>query len=147
MLESSRQLRRNILHERASARHVQHLDASTDRKDRQIGLEGQTNQLDFVLVASGFGRVESRVRRLAVDRRVDVAATSQQKPGRTADDVRGSIRGAVEDPRVAAGALESPSRNQAACRTERWQSGALVYILGGTSIPMRSNARVSWPRT
>ena len=77
-------------------RHVQHLNAAADRKDWQIGLERKANQSDLVFIATGFGWGERRVCRLAVERRIHIAATSQQenaaKDLKTAEETIGNLK-------------------------------------------------------
>src|SRR4051812_15359387 len=58
---------RDMLHERAAAADVQDLDAAADRKQRQGGLTGPPYHLPPVAVTARLGRIESRVRDIAVD--------------------------------------------------------------------------------
>ena len=85
------------------------------------------------------------MRRLAIERRQDVAAAGQQHAVDLAITSAGRSRGAVEDagPRRRRGDRLLVVVRLAARRDgDDWH----VYILAGTAMPMRSNARVSWLR-
>ena len=77
MGERARDLRRNVLHERAAACDVEHLNPAADREDRQLPRASGGDERDLELVAPLFSLVDRRVRGLAISRRRDVGAAGQ----------------------------------------------------------------------
>ncbi len=113
---------RNVLHQRAAAGDVQHLDAAADGEQRQVGVDRASRQLELVVVAAGFGRAGTwdappRHRSTAARRRRRAAA--RRRPGRI--DVGGPVawRGRGRGPRRRRGGW--PPRSRAACCTGRWR--------------------------
>ena len=96
-------LARDVLHERTASRDVEHLDAAADREHGHVRFERARDQLQLVLVASGFGGGERLVRMLAVYRRQHVAAAGEQKPVEIPHHVSRRDPGRVENDRLASG--------------------------------------------
>ena len=56
MLDAAGDFVRDVLHEGAAARDVQHLNAAANREHREIGLDRAPHELDLVVVAAGLRR-------------------------------------------------------------------------------------------
>ena len=70
----------------------------------KAGSDGGADQRDFVLVAAGLRGVKRFVRRLAVERRIDVSAAGEQQAVNACDDIRRLVALVVELDRLAADA-------------------------------------------
>ena len=140
-------LGRDVLDQRAAQRHVQHLHAAADRQERQVGVE-RAARASAISNASRPGSAASNVgvRRLAVERRIDVAAAGQQQAVDARQDVRRASR-RRRRPRSARRRRGGPTpRSRTSAGSGRSRSGAWCaasYIRGGTAMPIRSSARVS----
>ena len=99
----------NVLHERAPARDVEHLDAAADCEQRKIGFDCSSRQLELVVVAAGLGRRVRRVRGLAVDRRQHIASAGQQDAVDRSNDVRRPVDRAVEHTDIGASSPDATS--------------------------------------
>src|SRR4051794_24797085 len=77
---------RNVLHERAAARHVQHLHAAADRQNWKPAPARGANQPELEQVYLRLGRPKLGVRRGAVRGRLDVGPTRQTYAVETIDD-------------------------------------------------------------
>ena len=99
------------------SRDVQNLDAAADCQHRQVGIEGASNQLDFVFVPPRFGGVISGMSSSTVDLGTHVAASGQEQPAGRHGRVSRAIARLVEHPRFAA------------CATDRFL--VVVQLLAG----------------
>ncbi len=138
-------LRRDVLHQRAAAGDVQDLHAAADRENRQVAPARRGNQRDLELVPSRLRLLDRGMRRFAVSRRRHVGAAGQQETADAGERLLDRHR-QVEDARLAADmedrlpvVFELPAR----CDANHGHS----YIRFGTSMPIRSSARVSCART
>ena len=95
--------RRNVLHERASGGDVQHLHAAADREDRHIARDRLTRERDLEPIPLGV-HLCCRVRRFAIQGRVDVETAAQEQAVDAVQALRGIVRG-FENDRLAAGAF------------------------------------------
>ena len=86
VLELGAGLGAHVLKEGPSQRHVEHLDAAAYGKDGQPPLERDVNGRGLENVARGRHLVERRMRRLAVARRVHVAAAREQQAAELAGE-------------------------------------------------------------
>ena len=134
--------RRDVLHERAAERHVHDLQAAADGQDRQVRLDGLPHERDFVLVAAGLRRLVSRVRRLPEEPGIHVAAARQHEGADLPDHACRVVVHGVEHPKFRAGAVQRRlvvGRVRGRCDPDERHG----HILGGTSIPISSRARVT----
>ena len=149
---------RDVLHERAAAGDVQHLDAAADREDRQTRCR-RASPISAISNSSRAGSTSTtrRVRRFAVARRRDVVAAGEQQavdrpirasPDRPSTDRRRGPRRRREGPPAGSprscGTRSMPMRGMG---LRCWgRASRSCYIRAGTSIPIRSSARVSCER-
>jgi hypothetical protein len=87
VIEGRARLARDVLVQAAAERHVEHLEAATDRKQGDVLRERPARQLDLERVARGGDFGGGRVRRLPEARWVDVAAPGQQHPVHALEDL------------------------------------------------------------
>jgi hypothetical protein len=74
-----RDVRGNVLNQRAPSKHIKALSAKTDSEHRQKGLVRVPEQREVERVAVGNHLPETRVRRLTVTCRIDIARTAGKK--------------------------------------------------------------------
>ena len=98
----TRNLIRDVLHERAAGGHVQHLQTAADRQHGQVGLERPSSQRQFVLVALGVHLLHARVTRLAVPLRIQVYASGQQQTPAPSHHLVNGVGCAIQRTRLAA---------------------------------------------
>jgi hypothetical protein len=157
-------LRRDVLHQRAAAGDVEHLDAAADGEHRQPPRARGGDQGNLELIAFALGFDDGLMRRLAVPRRRHVVAAGEDEPADPGECVVDRRRH-VEDRRRPADVqdrllvvLELPAMSDTDGGHKRWRRvrrlyprfrrpPVAAYMRAGTSIPIRSSARVSWART
>src|SRR5262249_36691348 len=136
--------RRNVLHQGAASRDVQHLRSAAYRENGEVCLHGAARKVDLEFVAPRLRILDTRVAILAVKRRVDVAAAGQEhavdglqyRPRAFAD---------LEHTRSGTGAFhrgEIVIEPAAPCHANH-RDLVHDYILAGTPHPSKSNARAS----
>ena len=79
MIERPGDLRRDVLNERAPARHVEDLNPPADREDGEIGVERVAHEGELVLVPLDRRLLDGRVLLLTIAHGIDVAAVSEHE--------------------------------------------------------------------
>ena len=138
-------LRRDVLHERAASRDVQDLHAAADAEDR-AGPASRAAAMRPISNSSraGIDFLERRMRRLAVSRRIDVAAARQEQAVDAGERLRRRAR-RVEDADLATGVEDRPAGSlQILPARGRWQSAAYwvtsAMVLQSPSIRGRASS-------
>ena len=112
-----------------------------------FALERGAGQRDLERIAARLRACERRVRRLAVERRIDVAAAGEHEAVDAREDVFGrSPSASTSTGSPPARRTDSSVVGDAAVLGDELQSEAMVsqlYIRGGTAMPIRSSTRVS----
>ncbi len=94
-----------VLVQRAAASDVQHLEAAADGEERQTACDGDVRERGFEVVGPAIDAVHGRVRRFAVQRRVDVGAAGEHERVDTCEQ-RLRVAGVVDEHRLCARALD-----------------------------------------
>ena len=95
----------------------------------------------------GSASIDRRVRRFAVARRRDIVAAGQHQPVDAGERLL-DVHRRVEDARLAADVKDRlPVVLELPARADANEAGIMSYIRLGTSMPIRSSARVSCART
>ena len=89
MIERPGDLRRDVLNERAPARHVEDLNPPADREDGEIGVERAAHEGELVLVPLDRRLLDGRVLLLAIAHGIDVAAAREHESVDVLRDVLG----------------------------------------------------------
>ena len=80
MIDGFGALSRDVLNERATQRHVHHLNAPADRQGRDTQLDCRSGERELVGIARGVCFASRGMRRFAEQARIDVFAAREDEP-------------------------------------------------------------------
>ena len=145
MIERPGDLARDVLHQRAAHRDIEHLHASADRQEGDTAGHRGARKRDLEVVAAILGRLERGVRHFAVKRRIDVAAPGQHQSVDAREDLLGRFRAGHHLDGLAARAANGLHVvvHATVLRDRNQRHVSASYIRAGTATPITSSARVN----